>query len=127
MNVIGFGIGAVLALAAILTVTTATTLVLHARRQEMEIMRLVGAPELIVRMPLLLQGMMQGLLGAMIAIWVLIGGYTLVGPTLEPLVHQTLGVERLTFLRPYNVVMLMLAGTVLGGLGGWLAKGRREP
>ena len=48
-------------LAAILTVTTATTLVLHARRGEMEIMRLVGAPEHVVRMPLLLQGMMQGL------------------------------------------------------------------
>ena len=41
----GLGVGAVLALAAILTVTTATTLVLHARRDEMEIMRLVGAPE----------------------------------------------------------------------------------
>ena len=127
LNVIGFGIGAVLALAAILTVTTATTLVLHARRQEMEIMRLVGAPELIVRMPLLLQGMMQGLLGAMIAIWVLIACYTLVGPRLEPLIHQTLGVEHLTFLRPYNVVMLMLTGTILGGFGGWLARGRRDP
>ena len=127
LNVIGFGIGAVLALAAILTVTTATTLVLHARRQEMEIMRLVGAPELIVRMPLLLQGMMQGLLGAMIAIWVLIACYTLVGPQLEPLIHQTLGVERVTFLRPQDVVMLMVAGTVLGGFGGWLARGRREP
>jgi cell division transport system permease protein len=127
LNVVGAGVGAVLALAAILTVTTATTLVLHARRQEMEIMRLVGAPEVVVRMPLLLQGMMQGLLGAMIAIWALIGGFTLVGPRLEPLVHQTLGIERLTFLRPDNVVALIVAGTVLGGLGGWLARGRREP
>jgi cell division transport system permease protein len=127
LNVIGLGIGAVLALAAILTVTTATTLVLHQRRQEMEIMRLVGAPEVVVRMPLLLQGMLQGLMGAMIAIWVLIGCYTIVAPHLEPLVHQALGVERLTFLRPHNVVMLMLAGTVLGGLGGLLARGRREP
>jgi len=127
LNMIGFGIGAVLALAAILTVTTATTLVLHARRQEMEIMRLVGAPELIVRMPLLLQGMMQGLLGAMIAIWVLIACYTVIGPRLEPLIHQALGVERLTFLSPQDVVMLMVAGTVLGGFGGWLARGRREP
>ena len=127
LNLIGFGIGAVLALAAILTVTTATTLVLHQRRQEMEIMRLVGAPEVVVRLPLLLQGMMQGLLGAMIAIWMLIGGYTLASPSLEPLVHQTLGVERLTFLPPDNVVMLMVAGTVLGGLGGLLARGRREP
>jgi cell division transport system permease protein len=127
LNAIGVGVGAVLALAAILTVTTATTLVLHARRQETEIMRLVGAPELMVRLPLLLQGMMQGLLGAMLAIWVLIGSYTLAAPRLEPLVHQTLGVERLAFLRPYNVVALMLAGTVLGACGGWLARGRRDP
>jgi cell division transport system permease protein len=127
LNVIGFGVGAVLALAAILTVTTATTLVLHARRQETEIMRLVGAPELIVRMPLLLQGMLQGLLGAMMAIWMLIACYVLVGPRLEPLVHEALGLERLTFLRSPDVAMLMVAGTVLGGFGGWLARGRREP
>jgi cell division transport system permease protein len=127
LNAIGVSVGAVLGLAAILTVTTATTLVLHARRQETEIMRLVGAPELMVRLPLLLQGMMQGLLGAMLAIWVLIGSYTLAAPRLEPLIHQTLGVERLSFLRPENVAALMLAGTVLGGLGGWLARGRREP
>jgi cell division transport system permease protein len=127
LNAIGITVGAVLGLAAILTVTTATTLVLHARRQETEIMRLVGAPELMVRLPLLLQGMVQGLLGAMLAIWVLIGSYTLAAPRLEPLVHQTLGVERLSFLRPYKVAALMLAGTVLGGFGGWLARGRREP
>lgn len=127
LNVIGLGVGAVLALAAILTVTTATTLVLHARREELEIMRLVGATEAVVRLPLLLQGMMQGLLGAVVAIWVLIGAYTIAGPRLEPLVSQTLGLERLTFLRPFSVLGLMLAGTVLGGFGGWLARGRAEP
>src|SRR5207245_6134111 len=120
------GVGAVLAVAAILTVTTATTLVLHARRDEMEIMRLVGAPELVVRLPLLLQGMMQGLVGAVMAIWVLIALYTIAGPRLEPLVNQTLGLERLTFLRPQTVVALMFAGTMLGGFGGWLARGRTE-
>ncbi|OLD46122.1 MAG: hypothetical protein AUI48_09795 [Chloroflexi bacterium 13_1_40CM_2_68_14] len=127
LNVIGLGVGAVLALAAILTVTTATTLVLHARRQELEIMRLVGAPELVVRLPLLLQGMLQGLVGAVMAIWVLIAVYTIAGPRLEPLVNQTLGLEHLTFLRPQTVVVLMFAGTMLGGFGGWLARGRTEP
>jgi cell division transport system permease protein len=118
------GVGAVLGIAAILTVTTATTLVLHARREEMEIMRLVGAPEHIVRLPLLLQGMMQGLLGAMFAIWVLVACYALIGPRLEPLISETLGVARLTFLRPHNVITLMVAGTLLGGVGGFLARGR---
>ncbi len=120
------GVGAVLAVAAILTVTTATTLVLHARRDEMEIMRLVGAPELVVRLPLLLQGMMQGLLGAMLAIWVLVACYALIGPRIEPLISETLGVARLTFLRPHNIIALMAAGTLLGGIGGFLARGRPE-
>ena len=127
LEIIGLGVGAVLALAAILTVTTATTLVLHLRRQELEIMRLVGAPELVVRMPLLLQGMLQGLLGAVMAIWALIVVYTVAGPRLEPLVSQTLGLERLTFLKTQTVVVLMFAGTMLGGCGGWLARGRTEP
>lgn len=120
----GLGVGAVLAGAAILTVATATALVLHARREEMEIMRLVGAPEHVVRLPLLLQGMMQGLLGAVLAIWVLVACYAVIGPRVEPLVTETLGIARLTFLRPLNVVALMATGTLLGGLGGWLARGR---
>ncbi len=123
----GLAVGAVLAGAAILTVATATALVLHARRDEMEIMRLVGAPEHVVRLPLLMQGMMQGLIGAVLAIWVLIGCYAILGPRVEPLVTETLGIPRLTFLRPLNVVSLMIAGTLLGGLGGWMARGRTEP
>jgi cell division transport system permease protein len=119
-------VGAVLAGAAMLTVSTATALVLHARREEMEIMRLVGAPEHVVRLPLLLQGMMQGLIGAVLAVWVLIGCYAIIGPRIEPLVTEALGVTRLAFLRPLNVVSLMVAGTLLGGLGGWLARGRAE-
>jgi cell division transport system permease protein len=123
----GLAVGAVLAGAAILTVATATALVLHARRDEMEIMRLVGAPEHVVQLPLLMQGMMQGLIGAVLAIWVLIGCYAILGPRVEPLVTETLGIPRLTFLRPLNVVSLMIAGTLLGGLGGWMARGRPEP
>ncbi|HEX6209531.1 MAG TPA: permease-like cell division protein FtsX [Methylomirabilota bacterium] len=120
------GVGAVLAGAAMLTVSTATALVLHVRRDEMEIMRLVGAPEHVVRLPLLLQGMMQGLIGAVLAVWVLIGCYAIIGPRIEPLVTEALGVTRLAFLRPLNVLALMVTGTLLGGLGGWLARGRSE-
>jgi cell division transport system permease protein len=90
----------------------------------MDIMRLVGAPEHVVRLPLLLQGMMQGLLGAVLAIWLLVACYAVIGPRVEPLVTETLGIARLTFLRPLNVVSLMVTGTLLGGLGGWLARGK---
>jgi len=124
---IGLGVGAVLGVAAILTVTTSTTLVLHARRNETEIMRLVGAPEVVIRLPLFLQGMMQGLLGALVAIGALTASYAFFAPRVEPLVTLTLGLPRLTFLQPLGLATLVAAGTLLGGCGGLLARGRRDP
>ncbi len=121
---IGVGVGATLALAAILTVTTATTLVLHARRQETEIMRLVGAPEMAIRLPLVLQGLVQGLLGAALALTVLVALYRLAAPALEPLVTLTLGLPRLEFLSAPGMLGLLALGTTLGALGGWLTRGR---
>jgi len=126
LTTIGLGVGAVLALAAILTVTTATTLVVHARRRETEIMRLVGAPELTIRLPLLLQGMLQGLAGAVLALAALSAMYSVVAPRIEPLVSLTLGLPQLAFLTPLNLLALTLAGALLGALGGWLARGGRE-
>lgn len=123
---VGLGVGATLALAAILTVTSATSLVLHARQREAEIMRLVGAPELVIRLPLLMQGMLQGLLGAVVALALLIVLYRMAAPGLEPLVRLTLGLPALEFLPAPSLVALAAAGTVLGGLGGWLARGRGE-
>jgi cell division transport system permease protein len=124
---IGLGVGAVLAVAAILTVTTATTLILHARRHETEIMRLVGASELTIRLPVLLQGMMQGLAGAVFALGALVVTHSVVAPRLEPLVNLTLGIPELVFLTPAGVVALLGAGTLLGALGGWFARAAREP
>src|SRR3989338_6914910 len=126
LTTIGLGVGAVLALAAILTVTTATTLVVHARRHETEIMRLVGAPELTIRLPLLLQGMLQGLAGAVLALAALSAAHAVVAPRIEPLVSLTLGLPRLAFMTPLNLLALTLAGALLGALGGWLARGGRE-
>ncbi len=121
---IGLGVGGVLALAAILTVTTATTLVVHLRRDEMEIMRLVGASEPVIRIPLLLQGLVQGLAGAVIALGGLWLAYTLAQPRLEPLVSLTLGLQRVTFLSPEEAAFLLCGGGLLGAVGGFLARGR---
>ena len=126
LTTIGLGIGAVLAIAAFLTVATATTLILHARRRETEIMRLVGATEMTIRLPLLLQGMLQGLLGAVLALAALVATHGVVAPRLAPLVNLTLGLPAIAFLPPLSLAVLLLAGTVLGGLGGWLARGGRE-
>jgi cell division transport system permease protein len=123
-QLVGLGVGAVLALAAILTVTTATTLVLHLRRDEMEIMRLVGATELTIRLPRLLQGLAQGLLAGTIAAAGLEAVYAVTAPRLEPLLPMTLGLERSVFLSLPEIAILIGGGAALGAIGGLLATRR---
>ena len=124
VTLVGLGFGGVLAVAAILTVTTATTLVLHARRYETEIMRLVGAPEFTIRVPLLLQGMLQGLIGAALALGALAVIHHFAAPRLKPLMAVALGVDTISFLAVPQVAAIALAGTALGAFGGFLARGR---
>lgn len=126
VTMVGLGFGGVLAVAAILTVTTATTLVLHARRHETEIMRLVGAPEFTIRLPLLLQGMVQGLIGAALAVCALALAHVVLAPRLAPLMAVALGLTEVHFLPMIHIVVIAAAGTLLGALGGLMARGRRE-
>ena len=65
---IGVIIVALLAIASALTVANVVRLAAHARRDEIEIMQLVGAPLAYVRGPLVLEGVMQGGAGAIVAI-----------------------------------------------------------
>jgi cell division transport system permease protein len=124
---VGVGVGSVLALAAILTVTTATTLVLHLRRDEMEIMRLCGATEAVIRLPRVFQGMAQGLAAAVLALAGLEAVYALAVPRLEPLLAVTLGIGRAVFLSVTQMSLLLAGGAALGALGGLLATRRAHP
>jgi cell division transport system permease protein len=124
LGLIALVVGGLLAAGAILTVTTATTLVLHVRREETDIMRLVGAPEYVIRLPLLMQGALQGLVGAIVAVVALVAAYRVLAPHLEPLVALTLGLPGVTFLPPVALAALVVGGTTLGGFGGLLARRR---
>jgi cell division transport system permease protein len=126
LTTVGLGLGALLGVAAILTVTTATTLALHARRREIQIMRLVGAPELVVRLPLLLQGAAQGLTGGALAVLALAGVHAFAAPRLQPTVNLTFGLPDVQFLPAASLVVLLAGGVLLGALGGWLARGQAE-
>jgi cell division transport system permease protein len=127
LQLVGLSVGAVLGLAAILTVTTATTFVLHLRREEMEIMRLVGASETVIRLPRVLQGMAQGLFASTLALGVLEITYAVAAPRLDPLLPLTVGMERAIFFSPLQMLLLVAAGAALGAFGGLLARGRAQP
>lgn len=117
----GLVLVAVLTLAACLTITGVVRLALHARRAEIEIMQLVGAPLAYIRGPFVLEGTLLGLIGALVALGVLVGVY-LFGR--EPIVAFAAGlvtVSDVRFLPISLVVGLVGGGTAIGCLGGLLA------
>lgn len=63
-----FTLGGAFALVAALIIGAAVRMAIYARRDEIEIMRLVGATEGFVRRPFLIEGFVTGLLGGLIAL-----------------------------------------------------------
>jgi len=62
------GVALVLAAVAVLIVLTTVQLAIYARRREIEVMKLVGASNSFIRLPFMLEGLVQGVIGAAIAI-----------------------------------------------------------
>ncbi len=68
LSQIGFAIGATLAIASTFIVFNVIRLTVNARRDEITIMRLVGATPGFIRGPFLVEGMLQGTIGAIVAL-----------------------------------------------------------
>ncbi len=80
---VGVGLGIILALATLLIVSNTIRLGIFARRDELEILALVGASRSFVRAPFLLEGVLQGAAGGAIALGLLYALFRLVLPGFE--------------------------------------------
>ncbi len=72
LNILGLGLAIVLGLAAVVLIANTIRLAIYARRDEVAIMKLVGASNWFIRVPFLLEGMIEGLVGAglaVLAVW----------------------------------------------------------
>jgi cell division transport system permease protein len=74
-------IAALLGVASLFLVANTIRLSIYARRREVEVMRLVGATNWFIRWPFVIEGMVVGVLGALIAVGILfLGKVTIVDP-----------------------------------------------
>jgi cell division transport system permease protein len=71
LTVWGLAVAVVLLVVAVLIILTTIQLAIFTRRREIEVMRLVGASKTFIRVPFMAEGLVQGLVGALLAIGVL--------------------------------------------------------
>ena len=108
-------IAALLAVASLFLVGNTIRLSIYARRREVEVMQLVGATNWFIRWPFVIEGLVVGLFGALIAVGILfLGKVTIV----DPLSDNFALVENLNTISFGPLITALVAGAmVVAALG----------
>src|SRR5207248_8254283 len=99
--------------AALLVVANTIRLAVYARRDEIEIMKLVGATDGYVRAPFLMEGALQGVLGAGVGVGAVLAAQHLLLPHASQAFAAAAGVGA-PHLLPAHAAALLAAGALVG-------------
>jgi cell division transport system permease protein len=117
----GLALVGLMVIAAAVTVATVVRLGLYARRAEIEIMELVGSPMAFIRGPFVAEGVLQGGIGALLALVVLGAAYTVVLALWGEDIRGLLDGGGFEFLPPRMGMLIVAGGMAVGGAGGLVA------
>ena len=105
-------------------VSNAVRLTLFARRDEIEVMRLIGATDTFIKFPFVIEGFLQGFVGSGLA-WMIVSVlYLIISPRLKLAFNFILGFSSIL---PFTYVMLIgmfMMGSGLGVLGSFVSMKR---
>jgi cell division transport system permease protein len=111
------GVGGIIGAAVMFIIATTVRLALHSRVEEIEIMQLVGATMWFIKLPYVLEGALQGILGSGLAVALAYGGYVAGLSWLRPLGEFFIDFSLFQFLPPGAIAALLLVGGLLGACG----------
>jgi cell division transport system permease protein len=107
---------------AMFLISNTIKITIFARRREIEIMKLVGATNWFIRWPFLLEGMWLGVIGAVIPIAVVAGGYYYAYDFLAARIPSQV-IKPLDY-NPFVLevsAILLLIGVIIGGWGSFIS------
>lgn len=120
-RIAGALVASVLMLGAAFTVGAVVRLSLYARRDELEIMQLVGAPFGYIRGPFVMEGLLLGVVGAVVALALLAALHATLVRTVGADVAGATGLQYVQFLGAREIATMLLGGLVVGALSGTVA------
>jgi cell division transport system permease protein len=122
IEIVGLVFGGLLFLAALFIVTNTIKLTIYSRKDEIEILKLVGATNGFVKAPFLIEGSIQGFLGGSVAMSILFLGYIFVTNKVE--LRIGFGALDLVFLSPEFILLLVTTSIIAGFIGSTVSLGR---
>jgi cell division transport system permease protein len=117
----GIVLALVIVLAAIVTITSVLRLAYLTRRDETAVLFLLGMPPSAIRGPFVVEGMLQTLAGALLAVLALWAAFGAVNARIGAEIGQAFGTGSAVFLSTPMVVGLVLASVTVGALAGLVA------
>jgi cell division transport system permease protein len=112
-----WALSGILFTATFFIVGSTVRLALLARKEEIEIMQFVGAPEELIQAPFVVEGMLQGCIGAALALFCLWLFYLFLHEYFVPELALLGPSMQMRFLDPASITMIVMIGWLLGGLG----------
>ena len=122
LKLVGAIIGALLCVAVLFITTNTIKLTIYARRDEIEISKIVGATDWFVKMPFLIEGAIQGLISGLLALAILFLAYSLF--SLKSFHLFGIPVIEVVFLSKGHAISLLGLSLALGLTGSFIAIGR---
>jgi cell division transport system permease protein len=110
-----YAMGGLFFIASVFIVGNTVRLILYSRREEVEIMRLVGATERFILAPFYFQSMIQGALGGISGLVALLIMFMLLQSKIQAV--SATGFVNLRFFSPGLLVAIVAASTLVGWLG----------
>lgn len=115
-------LGGILVLAGVFTISNVIRLTIYARQDELDIMRLVGASRAYVKGPFVVEGMLQGGIGGLLAVGLLALAVRVLSRD-AALASELLGRTAIT-VSPALAVALVVGGMAVGVAGSFMSLGR---
>jgi cell division transport system permease protein len=126
IRAVGLVIVLLMAIASAMTVANVVRLAAMARRAEIEIMQLVGAPFAYIRGPFIAEGVIQGGMGAIVAVILLLVTFAGIRVRFGAVMADAVGLTGIAFVPTQLLLLLVVGGMALGCLGGFVvARGVR--
>jgi len=116
-RLMGMLLGSFLAITVLFIVSNTIKLTIYARKEELELLGLVGATRFFIKAPFLIEGVLQGALGALISLAALLACYFAFLKNAANFLGVNPVAAGLSFLPASHLAAILLGGVLLGFIG----------